>query len=245
MTNDTFGGKMLKGDFEKTYHLSKHRQFFRCFLERVPEDLASYLQLKRFQPGQQVISASTRSKSVYFLMRGKMYAVEERAQNQPYIFAELYPVEIVGDFEIFSEAEYSYASIVAADFCECISMPSDLYLKWISQDAQALFYRTKLLMKQLGNQMSAGRQFFFMDHKTRCVSILFQYMMSEEDKAVKLPVTREVLAGKIGCSLRTCQRIIKELEEEDMIEIMKGKILIRPDQRKRMQAYLEGERQPL
>lgn len=243
MTNDTFGRENEKSDFERRYHLPKHKQFFQDFLNRVPEDLFPYLQVKKFESRQQVISTAVRSDSVYFLMRGKMYAVEERAQSQPYIFSEVYPVDILGDFELFSEMEYSYAAIVAAEYCECISMPAELYLKWISGDAQALFYRTRLLMKLMGSQTAAGRRFFSMDHKTRCVSVLYQYTMPGEDKEVRLSVTREELAGKIGCSLRTCQRIIKELEQEGMILVVRGKIAICPDQRERMGEYLEeGDR---
>ena len=232
---------MLKSDFLANYQLPKYKMFFDDFLDKIPDELFSYLHFREFKPRERIISSAACSESVYFLLKGKLYAVEERIQSQPCIFTELHPIAIVGDFELFSAVGYSYASVMAADFCECISMPSDLYLRWISQNAQALFYRTKFLMKLLGNQMSAGRQFFFMDYTARCVSVLLQYTMAEGGGTARIALTREELAGKIGCSLRTCQRIVKELSGDNMIELVHGKIMVRPEQRSRLKQYLENQ----
>lgn len=236
---------MFKKELEKRFYLSKYKQFFESFLGRIPESMMPYVHMKVFEPREQVISAIVRSTSVYFLMKGKMYAVEEYVQSQPYIFTELNPIDIVGDFELFSETEYSYATIIAAERCECIAMPSELYLNWVSQDSLALFYRTGLLMKMLGKQTAEERQFFYMDYKTRCVSVLLQHSFSEDIKEKKMTLTREILSGKIGCSLRTCQRIIKELESEDMVHIVHGKIAVSREQHMKMEEYLKEKKEHL
>ena len=232
---------MQKSEFSIYYNSTEHRKFFENFLSRLPDEMFSYLRIKKFQPQDRIISSAVRSEVVYFLMKGRVYAIDERIQNQQYVFTELHPVEIIGDFELFSEMKDSYATIVAADDCECISIPANMYLKWISQNAQPLFYRTKLLMKLLGNQTASGRQYFYMDYEPRCISILLQHAVLDKSGVARINITREELSGKIGCSIRTCHRIIRELTEKEWISISHGKISVDSQQLIWLKRYLDSE----
>lgn len=166
---------MKKQEFEARYTEDRHREFYQNFFCRFPEELLPYLTVRQFSCGETIILSAERSKTVYFLMRGKAYAIDDRVQSLPYVFVELFPVEIMGDYELFSDRDRSYASIAAAESCECIAVPSHLYLRWIVEDAKALFYRLRLLMNQLGEQSAAWRQYFFMDYSARCASQILQY----------------------------------------------------------------------
>ncbi len=46
-------------------------------------------------------------------------------QSLLYVFVELYPMEILGDYELFAHRESFYAIITVAP-CECIAMPSQI-----------------------------------------------------------------------------------------------------------------------
>lgn len=76
-------------------------------------------------------------------------------------------------------------------------------------NSDALLCRMQTLVRQLGNQTMSDRQYFHMDYETRCVSVLLQTQQPEEDS--RLLLTRDELAGKIGCSLRTCHRLVQHL----------------------------------
>ncbi len=232
---------MLEKEFERAYGSQEQKAFYSQFFSRIPGELLPYLSVKRFAYGETMIHSADRSRSVYFLMKGRVYAVEDRVQSLPYVFTELTPVEIIGDYELFSQVEGSYATIVAAGSCECISMPSDLYLRWISKDAEALFYRTSLLMNQLGGQTAAGRQYFFLDYESRCMSLLLQYGTPERDGFHTLKINRESLAARMGCSLRTCHRVVGELKRKGLISVVRGKIVMDGGQRERMRSCLEEE----
>ncbi|HIZ79411.1 MAG TPA: Crp/Fnr family transcriptional regulator [Candidatus Lachnoclostridium stercorigallinarum] len=229
---------MKKHEFSARYEETAHREFFRHFFSRIPEELLPYLYIKKFSYGEPMILSAERSKAVYFLMRGRVHAIDDRVQSLPYVFAELFPVEILGDYELFADLDGSYATITAAEFCECIAMPSSVYLKWISGDAKALLYRLRLLIKQMGDQSAAGRRFLFMDYSARCASQVLQYAVPEGELFV-MRMTREQLAAKLGCSLRTCHRVVEGLEKEGLICLRKGKIAVDGGQRERLKQYLE------
>ena len=123
-------------------------------------------------------------------------------------------------------------------------MPSRVYLNWISGDAGALFYRLGLVMNQLGEQAAAGRQYFFMDCGARCASQILQYAVPEGENFV-MRLTREQLAARLGCSLRTCHRVVEELEREGLLSVRKGKITVDGGQRERLTEYLKSRVQGL
>lgn len=218
------------------YPYPKSQTFIRDFFSNIPKSYEQYLQNKNFSTNDIVISSYTSSKTVLFLMNGRFHAIEDKIQKLPYKFIDLYPVEIVGDYELFTHADYSYATIIAAEPSECIIMPANLYISWISKNANALFLRTQLLMQQLSTQTAANRQYFHMDYTTRCISTLLQECKVNEciSSTWILSINREDLAGKIGCSLRTCHRIIQELVQKKMISILKGKILITQTQQAKL-----------
>lgn len=229
---------MKKQEFEARYTEDRHREFYQNFFCRFPEELLPYLTVRQFSCGETIILSAERSKTVYFLMRGKAYAIDDRVQSLPYVFVELFPVEIMGDYELFSDRDRSYASIAAAESCECIAVPSHLYLRWIVEDAKALFYRLRLLMNQLGEQSAAWRQYFFMDYSARCASQILQYAAPQGEHYL-MGITRERLAARLGCSLRTCHRVVESLEEMGLLTLEKGKITVDAGQREGLKNYLK------
>lgn len=231
---------MLKNVFKERYQRAEHREFYDSFFSRIPDEVLPYLNIKAFLPGEIMIQSVERSQAVYFLMRGKAYAIEDRIQSLPYVFVELHPVGILGDYELFADKDQSYATIAAAEPCECIAMPSSIYLEWISEDSGALFYRIRLLMNQLGEQSAAGRQYFFMDHTARCAVQILQYAVKDGPFYV-MKMTRERLAARLGCSLRTCHRVVEDLERQGLICLRKGKITVSSQQRQQLAEYLERE----
>lgn len=232
---------MKKKEFEERYGTERYREFREKFFDRIPAEILPYLSVKQFLRGEIMISSAHRSEAVYFLMEGTVRAVDDRVQSLPYVFAELTPVEIMGDYELFSRMEGSYATIVAAADCRCIAMPADLYLQWILRDGEALFYRTSLLMNQLGGQAVASRQYFFLDYGPRCASVFLRYAAPDAREIFVLRISRENLAARMGCSLRTCHRVVGELKKMGLVSVERGKIVADGAQREKLEAYLKAE----
>lgn len=194
------------------------RAFLLRFLDDFPPSRVPYLQLQTFPAHHILISSLTVSRFVYILLHGTLCAMENRIQNQPFVFAKLYPGAIVGDYELFAQTDENYATILSVQPCVCLKIPADVYLDWITHSQSALLCRLQTLVRQLGDQTLSDRQYFYMDYETRCISVLLQTQPSDSAmQSGRFLLTREELAGKIGCSLRTCHRIVKHLVSKDMI----------------------------
>ena len=121
-------------------------------------------------------------------------------------------------------------------------IPGNAYLSWIRNDANALFIRTQMLILQMTAQTQFERQNFFLDNRTRFLHFLHSECNRQPGRTDPLLIrsTHTEIAGKLGCSGRTVSRLIRELEEEGLITLEKGKIQISKEQDKRilrMQAW--------
>ena len=211
------------------------------FFSTCPPLIRNYLTLQTFPAGQLLIQAGAPCNTVYILVSGRLQAIEEKAGDIPYSFFDLSPFDIVGDYELFSEDTESYVTVRAWEPSVCLTIPPRFYLKWLSADSTALFFRTRLLMKKLSLQLNSSRRYLLMSYEERCTYVICQEAgkVSPVDGIFRLKLNREFLATKTGCSLRTIHRLLKEMEHKDMLALSGGKILLTSTQLENMMNGLD------
>lgn len=229
---------MLPQIFLDACQTAQARTFLTRFLSDFPAEYKPYLSLCRFAPHETLISTDIVSRDVFILLDGTLCAMENRVQNLPFVFAKLYPGAIVGDYELFAQTEESYATILSLQKSVCLRIPADIYLAWISHSTAALLCRLQALVRQLGDQTMSDRKYFYMDYEARCISVLLQTQPASPSDGGRLLLTREELAGKVGCSLRTCHRLVQHLSDARLITLCRGKIMLSDTQRDKLQQYL-------
>ena len=212
------------------------------FFSTCPPLIRNYLTLQTFPAGQVLIQAGTPCGLVYILISGRLQGIEERAGDFPFSFFDLSPFDIVGDYELFSEDEENYVTVRALETSVCLTMPPGFYLKWLSTDSTALFFRTKLLMKRLSRQLNSNRRFLSMTYEERCMYIICQEAgnIPPVDGIRCIKLNRESLAARTGCSLRTVHRILKEMSLKKMLTLSGGKLYLTMDQLERMRLLVIG-----
>ena len=206
------------------------------FFKQCPARVQDCLNMNRISKGKILIHCNTPPHTVYFWLKGRLQIFDEDATEFPLCLFEASPFEIVGDYEMFSKGEYSISTVIACTDCICLSLPAGIYRTWISSDAHALFLRTQMLMKQLSKQVSFERRFLYMDYEPRCLHLLLTECRCHKavNGQIRLPVKREDLAAKAGCSLRTINRIIENLKNRGLINLCQGKIQISRSQQENL-----------
>lgn len=196
------------------------------FFSTCPPLIRNYLTLCPIPAGQVIIEAGTPCTTVYILLSGRLQAIEENAGEMPYSFFDLIPFDIIGDYELFSEDAESFITIQAQEPSICLMLPASFYLQWIRVDSVALFFRTRFLMKQLSLQQYSSRRFFLMSYEQRCAYIICQEVRKapQINGTYLIKLNREFLAAKIGCSLRTTHRLVKELANQNHLTLIGGKM---------------------
>lgn len=216
---------------DELYHSLLKQMFLHC-----PKDIMDQIQLIHLSKNRNLISTYQSSSAVYILLQGKLAAIEERVVNIRYSFTELHPIDIVGDYELFTEIEGYYVTLQTKEDSILAKLSSAAYLQWMKQDANALFLRTQMLMKELSTQTQLQRQLLFMDNRTRL--LLFLSRMLPANGGI-LSITRETLASQIGCSVRTCNRMIASLSKEGLLICIHGKVHVDKKQLSKIKQKLE------
>ena len=210
------------------------------FFSTCPPLIRNYLTLCPIPAGQLIIDTGAPCNTVYILISGRLQAIEENAGEIPYSFFDMVPFDIVGDYELFSEDTESFATIQAQEPSICLTLPASFYLQWIRVDSAALFFRVRLLMKQLSLQLNSSRRFLMMSYEQRCAYIICMEArkVAQTDGTCVIRLNREFLATRIGCSLRTVHRLVKELADQNYLQLTGGKILLTAGQLEAMKIHL-------
>lgn len=194
----------------------------------------------KFEKKHTLISAAESCSYVYILLKGRLQATDEWLPDARYSFTEIVPVDIVGDFELFTETLENTVTLTTLEESVFLMIPAKSYLNWIRKDANALFMRTQMLMCQLSRQSQNDRQNLFLDNRTRFLSYLSrEWEQHSEQNPYTLPFTRLEIAEKLGCSIRTLNRIVHQMEKEGLITLMKGKVHLDPLHYRRLKQETE------
>ena len=207
--------------------------------------------LRSYKKDSRLVAAGDSCAHVYILLKGRLEAVEEHVANIPYHFTEIRALDIVGDYEFFTEKQPRLVTLATPEDSLCLVIPAIEYMTWLRKDPHALFLRSRMIISQLVVQSQFQRQNLFADNRTRMLVFLREQVtqavndsMHNENGTgntktrsvypIRIPFTRPEIAAHLGCSVRTVNRTVQELAKENMIYLNKGKIFISEPQTKKL-----------
>lgn len=200
--------------------------FLQSLLKGCPKNVLDSISVRSYKSNQLLINTNDKNHYVFILLKGRLQAIEEKICSNPYTFTEIEAIDIVGDFELFSETDEYLVTLMTIEDSVALRIPCNQYLNWMHSDNNALFLRTQMLMRQLSIQTHLQRQYLFVDNKTKFLLVLKNECKKHHNYPFILNETRESLSSKVGCSVRTLNRIILSLQKENILSVNHGKILI-------------------
>ncbi len=219
---------------------NKHFSYMEKLFSSCPDDVIKKMGYTKIPAGYTLIHAGSPCDYVYIILRGKVSGVDLQNMGNVYIFMEYSETEILGDYEIFGDFKEYRVSIRSTTECEVLTIPASVYLKWMQQDINALFMRTRNLMNTLTNQTSEERKYLFLECKDRLLLYLMEiYEKKGNGKLYRVKKTQSQIAERIGFNVRTIQRNIQSLEKEGFLTVEMGKICISREQYLMMKDYID------
>lgn len=220
----------------------KQKNFLEDFFKFSPSYIQPVLMLRSYKKGSRLVAAGDSSAHVYILLKGRLEAVEEHVSDAPYHFTEIKALDIVGDYEFFTGKLMRLVTVTTLEDSLCLVIPAAEYMTWLRSDSHALFLRSRMIISQLVAQAQFQRQNLFSDNHTRMLYFLKeQITQAVNDNTntgsvypIRISFTRLEIAAHLGCSVRTVNRTVQELEAENRISLRKGKIYINEQQAKQL-----------
>ncbi len=207
-----------------TYEEQKRleRFFLNC-----PSEVMDSMKLIQIPAGRTVSRAGEAISSVYILLKGSLQGIDEQFDGRVYTFLSFKPVTIVDDFEVLAGIVEYRVTINTTRDSILLMIPAHFYLKWLKHDVNALFMRIQEFAQDMTEQSCRDRQYLFLHGVDRLALYLVNIYESHVGAhGLRLKKTRNELSNELGYSLKTLNRSVKKLQEEDFIQIDSGKIFI-------------------
>ncbi|MEK8126649.1 Crp/Fnr family transcriptional regulator [Paenibacillus filicis] len=201
--------------------------WLRDMLEGMPADLYKHWEVRQYRSGDTICEQEGIPVYFYILLEG-MLKVEHTAEDgSKLIIAYLSPGELISDIELALGRPY-VCKTVAVTKSSALALKADMYRKWVGNDNRFLQFLTTQLAGKLyaGSKKSIDQVTMSLRHKVlRYVYNMLESYNFNEHIALIAPIAREELASEWGVTLRSVNRVFKELKDRQMIYVKKNQII--------------------
>lgn len=211
------------------------------------EEVKYYMRIMEVDENETLIEAGEKCSNIYIILSGKVTGIEWPMKERPYFFKDYGPGDFFGEIEHFADLSNYRISVITVTRCRVLVIPVTYYMEWLQNDVEALYLRTKVNMSRLISQTADARKYLFIEGRERLMMYLIRKYEQKQPlkKVLELKQSRDQISEEIGFSVKTLNRNIKKLKEDDLIQIQKGKIVITEEGYIRMKNhigyYIDGE----
>lgn len=226
---------------EKMKNLTPEQfEYLNQLFKDCPEEVIKAMRYRKVPKGYVLIYAGNVCDSVYIILQGNTVGMDFQKLGNAYVVREDSSTDVLGDFELFGDIKEYRITIRAVTDCEMVVIPAEVYLKWMQQDINALFMRTRKLMNSLTLQAASERKYLFLNCRDRLIlHLVEEYEAKGRGETYRLKSTQPELAERLGFNTRTIQRSVQSLENNGRISIDKGKISISLEDYWKLKEYVE------
>lgn len=217
------------------------RQMLLDLLENAPAFVAERSVIKTLQPGQTLISTDQKSDKIFIHLTGQLLGVDTFEPDIIYNFIEFHPVNIIGEFEAFTNKRNYQININAKTKSILISIKIKDFLNWMQCDIIALNIITRLLALKLSSELKVNRGYLFLDSYDRLLLYIYNYCinLNRVEQTMTMNKKHSELADEVGFCEKTVNRAIHKLVSNGFISSGRNSIKISPKQFSLMKETLE------
>jgi CRP/FNR family cyclic AMP-dependent transcriptional regulator len=184
---------------------------------------------KHYSARTTIIHEGDKPDTLYYIIEGSVSVLIEDDEGREIVLAYLNPGDFFGEMGLFEEDISRSAWVVARTACEMAQINYDQFRNLIIDDAAIIFKLASQMATRLRKTSRKVSDLAFLDVTGRVAHTLLE--LAQEPDAMTHPdgmqirITRQEIARIVGCSREMVGRVLKELEEEELITA-KGKTIV-------------------
>ncbi len=187
---------------------------------------------RRFGPRSTIIHAGDTSATLFYIIKGSVTILIEDEQGREMIIAYLNQGDFFGEMGLFDpEAAQQDRSawVRAKTECEVAEMSYAKFRELSQRDPELMFAVGRQLTERLRATTRKVGNLAFLDVTGRVAGSLLELCkqpdaMTHPD-GMQIKITRQEIGRIVGCSREMVGRVLKNLEEQGLIEV-KGKTMV-------------------
>ena len=202
----------------------------KSFINEIPAYIKDSCKIVNFNKSHIVTCTGENIEKIYISLDGKMKVKNEFANGFVYNFAEIDSISYIGVMEIMADENIYSSTLETTTECIMIEMEVEDFKKWIINDHNLTLKVLKFVSKGMHSQsLKKGEGFAY-----PAIYLLISYLKSayedSKSKILSLQESREEIGSKLGFSIRTINRNIKILKDENLITVNRKTISINEEQ---------------
>lgn len=176
-----------------------------------------------------IIHHGDQPETLYYIVEGSVSVLVEDDDGREIILAYLNKGDFFGEMGLFEDAANRSAWVVARSKCEFAEINYEQFKRLSKQEPEILFALTRQIASRLRKTSSKVKDLAFLDVTGRVAATLLD--LAKQPDAITHPdgmqirITRQEIARIVGCSREMVGRVLKDLEEQEMIHA-RGKTMV-------------------
>ncbi len=185
------------------------------------ENFLKHCHKKTLPAKQTIIHARDESHTLYYIIKGSVSVVIEDEDCNEIVLAYLNAGDFFGEMGLFEPDMKRSAWVTTRSECEIAEIHYNQFMKLARENPEILFQLSAQLADRLRNTSRKVSNLAFMDVTGRIARTLLDLAaqpdaMTHPD-GMQIKITRQEIAKIVGCSREMAGRVIKNLEEENLI----------------------------
>ena len=210
------------------------------FIEKIPINIKNKCKLRKIEKGKLLVLKGNNIEYIYIHCQGKMQVKNEFENGFVYSFANIKPIAYIGAMEIMANKQTYSSTLQTTTECIILEMPKVDFKNWINTDHKLTLKVLNFVSSRMYEQsLKTGEVLAY-----PAICILTNYLInvfeSQDKDVVFLEKTREEIGSILGFSVRTINRNLEELKDENLITVNRKGISITKEQFDKLLNKLES-----
>jgi CRP/FNR family cyclic AMP-dependent transcriptional regulator len=213
------------------YNASRVRMTVIHFKEENPAitDFLSRCHKRKYPTKKTIIQAGTKSDTLYYVVKGSVSVLLEDKDDHEIVLDYLNDGDFFGEMGLFSPSSNRSAWVKARNDCEIAEMSYAKFNSLRHELSDVIFEISKQVVNRLRKTSQKVGDLAFLDVTGRIAGTLLDLAkqpdaMTHPD-GMQIKITRQELGKIVGCSREMAGRVLKTLEEQNLIYV-KGKTIV-------------------
>lgn len=192
-------------------------------LKYCPYEILKQFSVKEFPKGKFILNQGQVYDTFYIIVYGfaDIYVMSDTGKK--YSLTIYKKGNYIGEHEIFERKPYS-CFVEAVSDIKLLTISRDNFLKWISLDKHLNEFITKTLCRQFYKLSKKVGQDTLCTLKERICCYLADNLNNKDNK---VNINKENLSEQMAVTQRSVNRVLRELKEQDLIEIYNNYIIVK------------------
>lgn len=217
------------------------------YIRYMPKELYHRYTIRVYPPGTIIHQKDFALKSFGIIAKGEHRVINEFENGNVYMIEKNEPIDFVGEVTILAGMEKTSVTIETLTETTVIYFSRKDFEEWIEKDIHFLrLVSQKVAYKLYRSSYNRGARLFYPPQ-----FILLDYILKQADamnirkrEHIIIRKTRQELYEECGITVKTINRTVKKLQEDEVISVEKGKISMSLEQyhraRKMIHHYVRG-----